>query len=135
MHHRDEFNDLLEVWAEYMKRPEPGHGYNGRASGGLRSLGALDTEQLYGQLDRQSVEKMTACVDSLRICFRAALFKSLGLADVWRFKSMAYDETLEEARLQLLELFKKRGLLSAEYCAKMRTDGTLHVRTIRKVAS
>jgi hypothetical protein len=129
--YRDEFEDLLQLWAEYMRRPDPAHGFNGRASGGMMPCGP-DNDQLYGAHDRERFMSISAAVDSLRIQERSALFKAYGLAVVWRFQQLDHMEMLQQARANLRLIFKRKNLLSGEYCAKMRADGTLHAHTFRK---
>jgi hypothetical protein len=130
----DELHDLLTLWATYMRRPDLPGGYNGRASGGLKSSASKDTDQLYGQLDRHTSEIVSAGVDSLKVHEQAAIFKAYGLSVVWRFSQLDAIDTLETARNHLRLILRKKNLLSSEYCAKMRTDGTLHVCTKRNAA-
>lgn len=121
---RDEVHDLLELWAEYMRRDDHSLSWAGKVPL-LQSEAVRDSRQLYDQADQRLADIMGAIIDSLEPHHQAAIFRRFGLAVVFRYKRLDYDVTLHEAMCAVRLLCAKRGLLSAQYRCRIATDGTL----------
>jgi hypothetical protein len=123
---RDEVQDLLELWAEFMGRDDHKGGFKGKDPI-LQSEGAAESEQLYDRSQKRIADTVAAIVDSLHVYQQAALFSRYGLATVFRFKRLGleYDDVLVEAMQQVRLFCAKRGLLSAQYRCRIAANGDL----------
>lgn len=121
---RDEVQDLLELWAEFMERNDHKGGFNGKDAI-LQSEGAADSQQLYDRMDKKIADTVAAIVDSLHTHHQNALFRRYGLCLVFRFERLIYEDTLAEATRAVRALCAKRCLLSAQYRSRITANGDL----------
>lgn len=106
----DEVELLLNMWADWMHRPEGcAEGYPQKASGGFIPSWCKDTEEAAEAADAVTVEKVNAAYDSLSRYYQEPICQHYSLGSrVWRFASGA---TFEEAKTAIRPLFVKKGLL------------------------
>ncbi len=123
---RDEVQDLLELWAEFMGRDDHKGGFSGKDAI-LQSEGAADSQQLYDRADKRIADTVAAIVESLDVFQQAALFKRYGLATVFRFQrlDMEYEDVVVAATRRVRLLCAKRDLLSAQYRCRIAVNGDL----------
>ncbi len=105
----DEVEVLLDQWADWMRKPEPlTAGYPSEAAGGWVASWKKDSEEAAEAADAETISKVNAAFDSLRVIHRDAIYKHYKLGNVWRFPSPA---TWEEAKIVIRVHFVKKGLL------------------------
>jgi len=83
----DEVERLLDLWADWMRKPELlTEGYPAKASGGFIESWRKDSEELADNAEADRLDKINACFDSLQRIYQVAINKHYGLGhDVWRF--------------------------------------------------
>jgi hypothetical protein len=106
----DEVQTLLDIWADWMRKPEPlTEGYPSKASGGFIESWRKDSEDLADAADAERVERINAAYDSLAPIYRDAIMRHYKLgSQVWRF---AKDATFEDAKIMIRVKFVAKGLL------------------------
>lgn len=106
----DEVQHLLDLWADWMRKPEPlADGYPDKASGGFIESWRKDSEDLADAADAERIERINAAFDSLAPVYRDAINRHYGLgAQVWRFAKSA---SLEDAKIMLRVKLVTKGLL------------------------
>lgn len=106
----DEVETLLDLWAEWMRRPsQEVQGYPAQASGGFVPSWCKDTEEAADAADSETIERINAAYDSLSRLYKDAINKHYRLgANVWRFDSPA---SWEDAKVMIRVKFVQRGLL------------------------
>lgn len=106
----DEVETLLNLWAEWMRRPsQEVQGYPAQASGGFVPSWCKDTEEAAEAADAETIERINAAYDSLSRLYKDAINKHYRLgANVWRFDSPA---SWEDAKVMIRVKFVQRGLL------------------------
>jgi hypothetical protein len=106
----DEVQNLLDMWADWMHRPEPiADGYPDKASGGFIESWRKDSEDAAAAADAETVERVNAAFDSLSPLYRDAILRHYNLGSrVWNF---AKDCTFEDAKIVIRVKFVAKGLL------------------------
>jgi len=103
----DEVEVLLDLWAEWMRKPEPVEGVK-VASGFIKSAGC-DSEELYEAHDNDQAERVNACFDSLAPVYKDAIMRRYKLGShVWRFNQSV---TFEDAKIMMRVKLVTKGLL------------------------
>lgn len=102
----DPYVQLMACWVDYMRVDDRDVGIGGMK---LRSDAEPDVNVHDAQrgADLKMGEAVNAIVDSLTVLQRAAVYKSQGLATVWRFASSNYETVLLHAREDLEEKLRK----------------------------
>jgi hypothetical protein len=108
-----EFDDvelLLNMWADWMHRPEPiADGYPEKASGGFVPSWCKDTQEAAEGADAETVVKVNAAFDSLQRIYQDAINRHYGLgSQVWQFAKAA---SFEDAKIGIRVKFVTKGLL------------------------
>nr|WP_314540096.1 hypothetical protein [uncultured Massilia sp.] len=102
----DPYPLLMAFWVDYMHTNDRDLG-----AGGMKL--ATDAEPDVNVHDAQRKDDMkmgeavNACVDSLAVLQRAAIYRSQGLATAWRVGASNYETVLLRAREELEEKLKK----------------------------
>jgi hypothetical protein len=106
----DEVQTLLDIWADWMRRPEPlAEGYPDKASGGFIESWRKDSEDLADAADAERIERINAAFDSLAPIYRNAIMQHYGLgSQVWRFSQSV---TFEDAKVFMRVKLVAKGLL------------------------
>lgn len=106
----DEVQLLLDIWADWMRKPEPlADGYPEKASGGFIESWRKDSEDLADAADADRVAKIDAAFNSLTPVYRDAIFQHYQLgSQVWRFAKAA---SFEDAKIMIRVKFVMKGLL------------------------
>lgn len=106
----DEVQHLLDLWADWMRKPEPiADGYPAKASGGFIESWRKDSEDLADAADADRLEKINAAFDSLAPIYRNAINRHYGLGhQVWRF---AKGDSFDDAKVMIRVKFVMKGLL------------------------
>lgn len=106
----DEVEMLLDLWADWMRKPEPiADGYPAKASGGFIESWRKDSEELADAADADRLEKINAAFDSLAPIYRNAINRHYGLGhQVWRF---AKGDSFDDAKVMIRVKFVMKGLL------------------------
>lgn len=106
----DEVESLLDMWADWMRKPEPiAEGYPAKASGGFIESWRKDSEDEADAAEAQTIEKINAAYDSLQRIYQESINRHYGLgARVWSF---AKDATFEDAKIVIRVKFVAKGLL------------------------
>lgn len=106
----DEVQLLLDIWADWMRKPEPlADGYPAKASGGFIESWRKDSEDLADAADSDRLEKIDAAFNSLTPLYRDAIMRHYELgSQVWRFERAA---NFEDAKIMIRVKFVMKGLL------------------------
>lgn len=106
----DEVELLLDLWADWMRRPEPlADGYPEKASGGFIESWRKDDEDEEECRLAERISRINAAFDSLQTIHKDAILKHYGLGSrVWRF---AKDASFEDAKIVARVKFVTKGLL------------------------
>lgn len=106
----DEVENLLDMWADWMHKPEPiAEGYPAKASGGFIESWRKDSEDEADAAEAHTIEKIDAAYNSLQRIYQEAINRHYGLGSrVWRF---AQDATFEDAKIVIRVKFVAKGLL------------------------
>lgn len=106
----DEVQHLLDLWADWMRKPEPlADGYPEKASGGFIESWRKDSEELADAADADRLEKIDAAYNSLTPLYRDAIMRHYKLgSQVWRFERAA---NFEDAKIMIRVKFVMKGLL------------------------
>lgn len=102
----DPYVQLMACWVDYMRVDDRDLGSRGMK---LESDAEPDVSVHDAQrtADLRMGEAVNAMIDSLTVLQRAAVYKSQGIATVWRFASSNYEVVLLQAREELEEKLKK----------------------------
>lgn len=104
----DEVEALLDIWAEWMRKPEGPEGYPSKSPGMIHSW-IKDFDELVESADAEEIAKINAAFDSLGRSYQDAINRHYGLgAQVWRFGQPA---TFEDAKIMIRVKFVAKGLL------------------------
>jgi hypothetical protein len=103
----DEVEILLDLWADWMRKPEGPDGH--RVAVGFRTEAAKDSEELYESVDIDLAERVNAAFDSLAPIYKDAIMRQYKLgAQVWRFSKAC---SFEDAKIVIRVKFVTKGLL------------------------
>jgi hypothetical protein len=103
----DEVEALLDLWAEWMRKPEGPEGH--RAAAGFLVGTMKESEDLYEAADSDMIARIDACFDSLAPLYKEAIMRKYGLGSrVFRF---AKDATFEDAKIVIRVKMVMRGLI------------------------
>ncbi len=103
----DEVESLLDLWADWMRKPEGPEGH--RVAVGFATGSLKDSEELYESADQEMIERVNAAFDSLAPLYKEAIMRKYNLgARVFRF---AKDATFEDAKTMIRVKFVMKGLL------------------------
>lgn len=115
MSHRDEqalvaaLVATLEDWARWQGGYSMKLSYPSKSAG--ISCGGLQTfDDMCDQCDNAMMQSVDACVSDLIPAQQAAIMKRYGIAAVFRFNRVAYEDVLLSAHLALMAAFKKKGI-------------------------
>lgn len=110
MERDEEVDKLLEIWADWMRRPEQlADGYPAEASGGFVTSWIQDSEEMGDRAEAARVEKIDAAYQSLQRCYQEAINKHFGLGvNVWRFK---IESSYADAKIVMRVKLVMKGLL------------------------
>jgi len=106
----DEVQHLLDLWADWMHKPEPiAEGYPAKASGGFIESWRKDSEEAADAAEMETIERVNAAFDSLAPLYKDAIMRHYGLgSQVWRFAKAA---SFEDAKIMIRVKFVAKGLL------------------------
>lgn len=106
----DEVQHLLDLWADWMRKPEPlADGYPDKASGGFIESWRKDSEDLADAAELDRITKIDAAFNSLTPVYRDAINRHYKLgSQVWRFAKAA---SFEDAKIMIRVKFVMKGLL------------------------
>jgi hypothetical protein len=103
----DEVEVLLDLWADWMRKPEGPDGY--RIAAGFVPGSLKDSEDLYEAADQDRIERVNAAFDSLQPIYKEAIMRKYGLgSQVWRFAKAA---SFEDAKIVMRVKLVAKGLL------------------------
>jgi hypothetical protein len=103
----DEVEHLLDLWADWMRKPE-GLEEPEIAVGFMKGT-LKDSEELYEASDQDRMVRANAAFDSLAPLYKQAILEHYGLGSrVWRF---AKEATFEDAKIMIRVKFVAKGLL------------------------
>lgn len=100
------YAQLIACWADYMRVDDGDLGARGMKLTG-DGWTAKDVHESQRLADLKLGETVNAMVDSLSVLQRAAIYRSQGLATVWRVGAANYEAVLLAAREGLEEKLKK----------------------------
>lgn len=106
----DEVESLLDLWADWMRRPESlAEGYPAKASGGFIESWRKDDEDEDEARMAERIGRINAAFDSLSRLYQDAITRHYKLGSaVWQFSQPA---TFDDAKIVLRVKLVKRGLL------------------------
>ncbi len=115
MSHRDEqamvaaLIAILEDWARWQGCYSMNLGYPSK-SAGISSGGLQTFDDMCDQCDNAMMQAVDACVSDLQTIQQAAIMKRYGIAAVFRFNRVAYEDVLLSAHLSLMSAFKRKSI-------------------------
>lgn len=104
---------LLDLWVQFQRRPDINLGFK-RKDSILKSEAAADFEQLVDRSDELVADGVEACIASLKAHHSWAIKRRCGIASVWRFAQLDFEQTLKEAE-QELEIKLRKNSVTANY--------------------
>lgn len=115
MSHRDEqamvaaLIAILEDWARWQGGYSMKLGYPSK-SAGISSGGMQTFDDMCDQCDNSTMQAIDTCVSDLSPIHQAAIMKRYGIAAVFRFNRVAYEDVLITAHFELMKSFRKKGI-------------------------
>lgn len=105
----DEVEQLLDLWADWMRKPEPlVQGYPSESKNFIASW-RKDFDDLANSADAEQMERINAAFDSLEPRYKDAILRHYKLGkSVWQF---SHPVTFEDAKVSLRVKFVMKGLL------------------------
>ncbi len=105
----DQVELLLDLWADWMRRPDPmANGFPPKSSTFIASW-CKDFEEMANSADAERMDRINAAFDSLEPRFRDAILRHYRLGQaVWRFSTPT---TFDDAKVSLRVKFVMKGLL------------------------
>jgi hypothetical protein len=106
----DEVELLLELWVDWMRKPEPlAEGYPSKAAGGFIESWRKDDEDEEESRVAERISRINAAYDSLGRYHQEAINRQYSLGSrVWRFGTEC---TFEDAKAAIRPFFVNKGLI------------------------
>lgn len=104
----DEIDVLLDLWADWMRRP-PAVDTDSDIAVGFMKGTLKDSEELQATAEAETISRVDAAYESLAPIYKDAINRRYKLGSrVWRF---AKDVTFEDAKEAIKPLLSKKGLI------------------------